>query len=345
MSDLWERRENKQAKAKKDARFKHGFDSRESKKSDPWVRATESGVNEKIAILSSIHKNRLEILYEGITHDARLDSGISPGVLRDLAVGDQVAIGEQDKNGVVPILWRKERRSFIARMRGHQTRSTASLHEHVLSANVDIGVIVVALQNPDFHPRFIDRYLVILQDGNVQPIICLTKCDLSSERPGILKSYQGLGISVIETSSISHEGIEKLKELLQGRISVFLGQSGVGKSSLVHALNSTLEVKTGSVNPKTNEGRHTTTGSNLYKWSDDSFIIDTPGIRSLGLEAIPKEEIRFLFPEFLSLASSCKFTDCLHLSEPECAVRAAAEGGDTQITLFRYESYQRMMKE
>jgi ribosome biogenesis GTPase len=199
--------------------------------------------------------------------------------------------------------------------------------------------------NPEFHPRFIDRYLAVLQDGNVSPVICLNKADLTPERHPILTFYRRLDIPFVETSLKTGQGIEELKSLLRGKTSVLVGQSGVGKSSLVNAIAPHVQAEIGAVTEKRGTGMHTTTRSNLYQWEEKSFLIDTPGIRSLGMENVPREEIRFLFPEFARLPHPCKFADCLHLKEPGCAVKHALETNMELIHAARYESYQRMMEE
>lgn len=251
----------------------------------------------------------------------------------------------KEEDGTATLFGREQRRSFVTRSRADWSRSNPALEEQVLSANVDIGIITAATKDPEFHQSFIDRYLAILQLGNVSPLICLTKTDLTDVSPEILSFYSTLNIPIIKTSVLKSEGIEELKDALRGKTTVFLGQSGVGKSSLMNALIPGGLVATGEVNEKTGKGKHTTTGSCLFTWEEDSYIIDTPGIRSLGVEQLPKAEIKYLFPEFEMLSASCRFSDCLHMSEPDCAIMQALERKDPKINQYRYESYLKMMAE
>ena len=295
----------------------------------------------KRGIVVAVHKNILEVKLDTMIVEATLPHTIS--VEGDFVVGDAVWIDQKDL-AHASVVGREERKSFIGRARGDRTRLVSS-KLHVLAANIDVGIITVALKNPELHAKSIDRFLVLLQEGNVTPVICLTKCDLSTERPAILDLYRAAGITVIETAAKQNRGVEELKKILRDKVAVFVGQSGVGKSSLVNAIDPELQLKTNTVSAKTGEGRHTTTNSNLYQWAESSFIIDTPGIRSLGVELIPREELRFLFNEFTDLAQKCKFHDCLHLHEPGCAVKSSVEGNEGIVDPRRYASYVRMMDE
>ncbi|MFA4954945.1 MAG: ribosome small subunit-dependent GTPase A [Patescibacteria group bacterium] len=297
----------------------------------------------RAGVLVSVHKNKVEVMLDYLIIEGRLAPNVPPRGLKDFAVGDRVWVDGEDEKQVL-ILGREARKSSVGRTRGDRTRH-ASSEWQVLAANVDVGVITVAIKNPDLHLQFIDRYLILLQDGGVQPVICSTKGDLSSERPSVLDFYESIGVPVIETSCLLNRGIDELKALLLKKVAVFVGQSGVGKSSLIKALDPSLEIATQAVSPKTGKGQHTTTKSNLYRWAEDSFIIDTPGTRSLGVEVIPKEQIRFLFPEFFELAAECKYRDCLHLTEPGCAIKQALSNEERVIDKRRYESYARMMEE
>ena len=257
--------------------------------------------------------------------------------LEPLVVGDMAYLSDD------VIVGRLERRSFLARMRRDTTRKSTVFERHVMAANMDIAVIVVSVANPAFHPRFIDRYLIACQDGSVQPLICLTKIDLTDERHPLLAQYRDMGIQTIETSQVSGAGIDELMGALKGLTAVFVGASGVGKSSLVNALSEKDVTKTGELSKKSGRGRHTTSKSSLYDWAENSYIIDTPGIRSLGLDHIPKTELEGYFPEFESFREECKYANCSHMHEPECGIKNAVKEG--QITVPRYESYVRLMQE
>jgi ribosome biogenesis GTPase len=340
MPTLWDRERNKRTQAKKDRAMQKSL---RSGKSAPEGESEDAEVFE-LGVLAGIHSKGFEVMKDDVLMPAMLDRENCLQEASDFAVGDHVFF-QKGEDDVAIIFGRKERTSFVTRSRTDRTRPNAPLEEHVLSANVDIGIITVAVQDPEFHQRFIDRYLAILQAGNVSPLICLTKIDLTDVRPEILAFYQQIHIPIIRTSFLRTEGIEELKDALRGKTAVFLGQSGVGKSTLMNALIPGTNIATGEVSEKTGKGRHTTTGSSLLKWDTNSYIIDTPGIRSLGIEQLPKKEIRFLFPEFETLATPCRFSDCIHMNEPGCAIKQALEQKDPAINPFRYESYLKMMEE
>ncbi len=341
MANLFDRERNKRTQAKKDRAEKKALRSTE-----PSSLTEEGVVAFEVGVLAGIQPKVFTVMKDDMFLPGALDREIDPDVASDFVIGDRVFFrrGVEETDPVL-LVGREERRSFVTRSRGDWTRVDANLEEHVLSANVDIGIITVSVKDPDFHPRFIDRYLALLQVGNVRPVICLTKTDLTDLQDEILTFYQSINVPIIRTSSLRSEGIEELKNTIRGKTAVFLGQSGVGKSSLLNALIPGIEANTGEVNQKTGKGRHTTTGSSLLKWDTDSYIIDTPGIRSLGIDQLPKKEIRYLFPEFEVLEKPCKFSDCLHMSEPGCAVKQALENKDPMINHFRYESYLKMMEE
>lgn len=258
-----------------------------------------------------------------------------------LAVGDRVVVRSVDDTyaiaGVLP------RTSKLARARGDATRRSAhALVEHVVAANVDLAVIVAAAASPAFHPRFIDRYLVICQHGDVAPIICVNKCDLVATQPD-LSDYASLGIPALHVSAESGFGLYRLRELLFGKYSVFVGHSGVGKSSLINRLIGQERLRVGEVRSKDGRGRHTTVASTLHKLADATYLIDTPGVRSLGLWGIDKGALQFYFPEIAAAAARCRFKNCSHTIEPGCAVKEAAEHGE--LSKARYDSYLRLMAE
>ncbi|MGX9725978.1 MAG: ribosome small subunit-dependent GTPase A [Candidatus Electronema sp. VV] len=201
------------------------------------------------------------------------------------------------------------RKNYISRVRRDSARfSGYQSEQQVVAANIDMGVVVATTMNPAFHASLIDRYLIIMQNGGVNPLICLNKCDLTNERDPILMYYKNeLGINVIEISAITGEGMEELQEILRGKMGVLLGNSGVGKTSIINALNRGLHLKTKEVSAKNKEGRHTTTSTTLHTWATESHIIDTPGIRSLEIDNLRKEELKFFFPEFEQYESGCKY--------------------------------------
>lgn len=341
MPTLWDRERNKRTKAKKDRAEKKSGKSNELA---PWGEEGEEAELYEVGVLAGIQNKVFEVLKDDALLSGMVDRELCLQEPTDFTIGDHVFF-QRGEDESISILGRKERTSVVTRSRTDWKRANVSLEEQVLSANVDIGIITVAVQDPDFHQRFIDRYLAILQAGNVAPLICLTKTDLTDVQPEILSFYEQIHIPIIRTSTVRSEGIEELKNALRGKTAVFLGQSGVGKSSLMNALIPGGVLRTGEVSKKTGKGRHTTTNSALLKWDTDSYIIDTPGIRSLGIEQLPKKEIRFLFPEFETLGIPCRFSDCIHINEPGCAIKQALEEKNPTINKYRYESYLKMMEE
>lgn len=262
--------------------------------------------------------------------------------VRDLVPGDRVVV-EDTEDGIPMIVERVARTSVLTRMSGDAMRRGGVRKPSAVAANVSLGVIVASADKPAFHPRFIDRYLLLLEMENIRPALCITKADLRSRRDDAVALYGSLDMPIVEVSTVTGAGMDELKAILRNQTAVFVGQSGVGKSSLVGALIPDVEIRTQEISAKTGTGRHTTTASGLYEWEPGSAIIDTPGIRTLSIDHIPKDELRFAFREFDAYASQCKFRDCLHLREPKCAVIGAMASGE--IAKARYDSYVRMTEE
>ena len=255
-------------------------------------------------------------------------------------IGDLVKFVASDSgNKIIDILPRK---SKLVRMRFDASRqSSEACEEHVLAANIDVAVIVASAASPTFHPRLIDRYLIMCQYGNIAPVICVNKIDLVVTVPD-LSAYTSLGIPVVYTSVVNNVGIPELRNHIKRKCAVLTGHSGVGKSALFNQLLGRDIQKTGQLT-RGSSGRHTTTNSTMYALGDDTFIIDTPGLRALGLWDIGKETLKYYFPEFQEYASACKFRDCMHLHEPECAVKQAVGRGE--VSEDRYRSYIKLLEE
>ncbi len=211
--------------------------------------------------------------------------------------------------------------------------------EHVIAANVDQVVIVASLAEPDLKPHLIDRYLASAAQGGLAPVVCLNKADLTD--PGLYQPVVGLyiqlGIPTLLTSAVSGLGIGRLRELLRGRQTVFSGQSGVGKSSLLNAIQPGLALRVREVSETTQKGRHTTTTAELLRLDFDAWVFDTPGIRQFQLWDIIPEEVEGFFPEFRPLVPLCAYPDCTHTHEDRCAVKRAVDR--RQVSLSRYTSY------
>lgn len=211
--------------------------------------------------------------------------------------------------------------------------------EHVLVANVDQLVIVMSLVEPALKPHLIDRYLASAQMGKLAPILCLNKADLVEHvnLQSLIGSYAQLGIPTLLTSVRNNQGIEQLRELLAGRSTVFSGQSGVGKSSLLNAIQPGLKLRVSTVSDVNQKGRHTTTTAELIRLNTGGWVVDTPGVRQLQLWDILPEEIEGFFPEFRAFVPGCAFPDCTHTHEESCAIKRAVVR--RQISVRRFHSY------
>jgi len=206
-------------------------------------------------------------------------------------------------------------------------------------ANIDALVVFAANVNPVTEPFLIDRVAAIAGDQEVPVYLCVNKCDLD---PAIdlVKIYESAGFPVICTSAETGEGVEKLRSLIKGKLTAFTGNSGVGKSSILNRLCPQLELPTGEVSEKLGRGRHTTRHVELYDLGEDTYVMDTPGFSSFDtdqMDVILKENLQYAFPDFGAYIGKCRFDDCSHRREPDCAVRAALESGAVQPT--RYDSY------
>lgn len=247
-----------------------------------------------------------------------------------VVTGDRVWFRPEGEEGAI------ER---VERRHGLLTRASRG-KEHVIVANVDQVVIVVSLAQPDFKPHLVDRYVASAIQGKLQPIVCLNKADLvdPADFQTTLGLYAQLDIPVVLTSCTTGVGMEELRERLTGRQTVFSGQSGVGKSSLLNVLQPGLGLRVSEVSDVNQKGTHTTTAAELIELLDGSWVVDTPGIRQFDLWDVIPEELEGLFPEFRPFIPHCGFPDCVHAIDSEdCAIRAAVRRH--RISIQRYESY------
>ena len=209
-------------------------------------------------------------------------------------------------------------------------------------ANVDALVVFAANVNPVTEPYLIDRVAAIAGDQNVPVYLCVNKCDLDPAED-LVRIYEHAGFLVIRTSAETGEGVEDLLRLLKGKLTAFTGNSGVGKSSILNQLAPELRLPTGEVSEKLGRGRHTTRHVELYALGEDTYVADTPGFSAFDtdqMDVILKENLQYAFPDFGKYLGKCRFDDCTHRKEPDCAVRAACEAGEIEKT--RYESYLRL---
>ncbi|MDR5702010.1 MAG: ribosome small subunit-dependent GTPase A [Armatimonadota bacterium] len=212
----------------------------------------------------------------------------------------------------------------------------------VLAANVDQAVVVFAARAPDPSPAFIDRFLVLAEAEGLVPILCLNKVDLGIPEE-LAARYRAIGYQVVFTSARTGEGLDHLKAILRDRISILVGPSGVGKSSLLNAIQPGLGRRVGEISARAQKGRHTTTTAELLPLSSGGFVVDTPGVQVLEVLHIPRERLQDLFPEIRALRGSCTFPDCLHVAEPGCAVKRGVEEG--KVHPERYASYLAILAE
>jgi len=258
-----------------------------------------------------------------------------------VVIGDQVEV-QPVGNGQGAIEAVLPRRSRLAR---RAAGSRGAYKEDVIVANVDQVLLVFACAQPDFTPRMLDRYLVICEHSELPVVIVATKIDLveRSAAEAMFAPYARIGYPVVYTSIVTGVGIDELRSRLAGRISVVTGKSGVGKSSLLNAIQPGLNLRTGEVSERLSKGRHTTTVAELIPLNlpGGGYVADTPGIREIGLWNLPASDLAWCFREFRPFLGDCYFAGCRHLHEPHCAVRAAVERGE--ITPARYESYVRLM--
>lgn len=256
----------------------------------------------------------------------------------DIAViGDEVEV-EQVAPGEGAISAVQERHSRFSRQ---QPGPRGQWKEDILIANLDQVCIVFACASPPFNARMLDRFLVVAEYNEIEPVIIANKTDLVSpqEAMAFFQPYEEIGYTVLRASAQTGEGIVALRERLAGKISVFTGRSGVGKSSLLNAIQPGLHLRTGDVSEALDKGRHTTVYAELIplEGAQGGYVADTPGIRELASWRIPDEELDWCFPEMRPLLGECEFNDCTHIHEPGCAIREAVERG--LLTPERHDSY------
>lgn len=258
-----------------------------------------------------------------------------------VVVGDRVE-AEQDEQGEWAICDIAPRRNYIIRR-----ASNLSKESHIIAANVDRAMVVATIAEPVTATEFIDRLLVTCEAYKVPATLLLAKSDLLDDRADEVaefhRTYEGAGYEVIDLSTVNGRGVERVRELTRQGITLLSGNSGVGKSTLVQALNPALDIRTGDISESTGKGRHTTTFSTMYPIGEGGYIIDTPGIKGFGLIDIEDKELWHYFPEMMRLAADCRFYNCTHTHEPHCAVIEAVKSG--AMAYSRYESYLKILDE
>ncbi|APA63576.1 MULTISPECIES: ribosome small subunit-dependent GTPase A [Maribacter] len=261
-----------------------------------------------------------------------------------VAVGDQVrfeveTIGD-DTIGIINEI--EDRKNYIIRKSVNLSKQT-----HIIAANLDQVFLLVTLNNPPTYPVFIDRFLITAEAYEIPVVLLFNKVDTYApeeldEIKFLAALYRNIGYTCLGISAATGKNVDKVKEMMIGKTSMFSGHSGVGKSTLVNALEPELDIKTKQISQQHAQGQHTTTFAEMFDLSFNARIIDTPGIKGFGIVDMEKEEIGDYFPEFFELKQDCKFNNCIHVDEPKCAVKDALETGD--IAWSRYNSYLQMIK-
>jgi ribosome biogenesis GTPase len=260
-----------------------------------------------------------------------------------LAVGDKVSFIEQKEKGIGLISIIHPRRNYIIRK-----ATKLSSRTHIIAANIDYAVLVISLTFPRTSSGFIDRFLLAAEAYHIPAILVFNKIDLHNDKLNKqleewMSLYQKVGYQCVSLSAKNNEGLEPLKEIIQNKINLFSGHSGVGKSALINALQPGLRLKTSEVSESNEKGTHTTTFAEMHPLDFGGYIIDTPGIKGFGLVDFVPEEVQSYFPEFGKYASKCKFNNCTHTHEPSCAVVEAVDNG--VIAQSRYNNYLAIIKD
>ena len=261
-----------------------------------------------------------------------------------IAVGDSVEFDIETKGdeeiGVIKLI--HERTNYIVRKSVNLSKQT-----QIIASNIDLAFLLITINNPPTLTTFIDRFLVTAQAYSIKVILVFNKIDSYKEEEkgeiAYLKDiYKTIGYTCVEVSAIKRINLDTVKSLMKSKTSLFSGHSGVGKTTLLNALEPGLNLKTKQISDQHQQGQHTTTFAEMFDLSFNAKIIDTPGIKGFGVVAIKKEELGDYFTEFFALKSACKFHNCIHVNEPQCAVKEALE--DEKVSWSRYKSYLQILE-
>jgi ribosome biogenesis GTPase len=261
-----------------------------------------------------------------------------------IAVGDVVDFDLDETvdevNGIITNI--HDRKNYIVRKSVNLSKQT-----HIIASNIDIGFLIVTINNPTTTTSFIDRFLVTAKAYGIEAILIFNKIDTFDdatldEQLYLQHTYEQIGYKCLRVSATDNKGVATLMDLMKGKVSMFSGHSGVGKSTLVNAIEPTLNLKTKEISNTHSQGQHTTTFAEMFDLANDIRIIDTPGIRGFGMVDMEPQEVSDYFPEFFVLKGDCKFNNCLHKEEPHCAVKKALD--EDKIAWSRYQSYLKILE-
>lgn len=304
----------------------------------PHELAVDDDVLGEEALVVGVARTSVRVRTSSGEIDALVSARDGSVVVGDLAVIDRVDARTANVRAI------RSRRTRLSRPDPGDPQ-----RERVIAANVDIAVVVASASEPPYKPAFVDRMLVAVQFGGVAPVVCINKVDLAVAGEDLRtlelarESMRALGVSIVLASASDRTGLDELRALLNGTRCVFVGHSGVGKSSLANALDPEGSRATGHVRDSDGRGRHTTTGSSLRETWPGTEIVDTPGVRQFGLWGIDQASLAAYFPDFTEAASGCRFRDCTHLVEPECGVKRAVDDG--RVAASRLAVYARLRAE
>lgn len=261
-----------------------------------------------------------------------------------IAVGDVVDFYTEKKGDEVIGIIKKihERRNYIVRKSVNLSKQT-----HILATNIDQVFLLITINNPPTLTTFIDRFLATAEAYSIKTILVFNKIDTYKieEKAEILylkDIYEPIGYKCVEVSATKNINIDKIKQLMKGKTSMFSGHSGVGKTTLINSIEPNLNLKTQEISEQHKQGQHTTTFAEMFDLSFNAKIIDTPGIKGFGVVDMEKDELGDYFPEFFALKKNCKYNNCIHLNEPKCAVKQALD--DEEISWSRYKSYMQILE-
>jgi ribosome biogenesis GTPase / thiamine phosphate phosphatase len=259
-----------------------------------------------------------------------------------IAVGDHVVFDKPEGSETGLITEIKARKNYIIRKSVKLSKQV-----QILAANIDLAILIVTPELPKTSTGFIDRFLATAEAYSIETVLLFNKTDifqkeLAGMQEELMSIYEPVGYQCLKISAITGFNIDKLIDLMKNKVSLFAGHSGVGKSTIIKAIEPGLEIKIGEISEYHLKGMHTTTFAEMFPLSFGGFIIDTPGIREFGMAEFKKEEISHYFPEMLKILNDCQFNNCLHINEPNCAVKAAVERGE--IHPMRYYNYLGMVE-